>query len=158
MLTIVGDGPLRGRLESQSIECGLADRIRFQPFQEHIVARKLLSAADLLVLPSDGKEGWGAVVNEALMHGVPVLCSDRCGATDLLHDSWRGGVFRAGSIGGLASLLREWIGRGRRPAETTERIKSWSNRITGDSAAVYLRAILTHVYEGGARPVAPWMC
>jgi glycosyltransferase involved in cell wall biosynthesis len=155
-LIVVGDGPVRDRLEAQASKYALSDRIQFISYQEHGLAQKLLSCSDLLVLPSDGKEGWGAVVNEALMHGVPAICSDRCGAADLLRDSWRGGVFPSGSISGLASLLREWITRGRPSLESTERIKSWSRYITGESAAIYLQAILAHIYEGSTRPVAPW--
>src|SRR5262249_39643229 len=35
-------------------------------------------AADCLVLPSDAKETWGLVVNEAMASGLPCTVSDAC--------------------------------------------------------------------------------
>lgn len=39
-------------------------------------------AADCLVLPSDHRETWGLVVNEAMASGLPCLISDRCGSAE----------------------------------------------------------------------------
>jgi glycosyltransferase involved in cell wall biosynthesis len=41
------------------------------------------SDASLLVLPSV-QDGWGMVYTEALAAGVPVLCTDRTGAQDVI--------------------------------------------------------------------------
>jgi glycosyltransferase involved in cell wall biosynthesis len=42
-------------------------------------------AADCLVLPSDARETWGLVVNEAMASGLPCVVSDSCGcAEDLI--------------------------------------------------------------------------
>jgi len=42
-------------------------------------------AADCLILPSDAKETWGLVVNEAMASGLPCVVSDTCGcAEDLI--------------------------------------------------------------------------
>jgi glycosyltransferase involved in cell wall biosynthesis len=155
-LTLVGDGPLRSSLADRIKSYGLGTSVSFLPFMEYPCAMEWLGGVDLLVLPSDGKEGWGAVVNEALMRGVPVICSDHCGAADLLRESWRGAVVRAGSVPALAQTLREWIARGRRTQETSTRIQAWSQCIGGESVARYLEGILDHVYHGAGRPEAPW--
>jgi glycosyltransferase involved in cell wall biosynthesis len=39
-------------------------------------------AADCLVLPSDYRETWGLVVNEALASGLPCLVSQACGCAE----------------------------------------------------------------------------
>ena len=39
-------------------------------------------AADCLVLPSDAKETWGLVVNEAMASGLPCIVSDACGCVE----------------------------------------------------------------------------
>jgi glycosyltransferase involved in cell wall biosynthesis len=39
-------------------------------------------AADCLVLPSDGKETWGLVINEAMASGLPCIVSDACGCAE----------------------------------------------------------------------------
>ena len=39
-------------------------------------------AADCLVLPSDARETWGLVVNEAMASGLPCVTSDACGCVE----------------------------------------------------------------------------
>jgi len=66
---------------------------------------KEIQAADVLVLPS-AFDGWGLTVNEALQSGVPAICSDACGAAELLEENSHWGlVYSAGSIDGLADAL-----------------------------------------------------
>jgi glycosyltransferase involved in cell wall biosynthesis len=56
------------------------------------------------VLPSRF-DGWGAVVNEALMVGTPVICSDRCGASDVIENGRNGYVFEADNADALLQRL-----------------------------------------------------
>jgi len=59
-------------------------------------------AADCLVLPSDYRETWGLVVNEALASGLPSLVSQACGCAEELSGC---GTFAPGDIGMLSSKL-----------------------------------------------------
>jgi len=63
---------------------------------------------DVLILPSR-YDGWGAVVNEALQRGLYVICSDKCGAKDLLEDKRCGTVFQSGSHKELAQAMQQCI-------------------------------------------------
>jgi glycosyltransferase involved in cell wall biosynthesis len=64
------------------------------------------AAADVLVLPSDGRETWGLVVNEALASGKPALVSDAVGcAPDLAEILGSGSVFRLADIEDFAQKL-----------------------------------------------------
>jgi glycosyltransferase involved in cell wall biosynthesis len=155
-LIIVGDGGSRSSWEQLAAQGGIADQVTFTGVLLNAEAKAILGDLDLFVLPSRF-DGWGAVVNEALMQGVPVVCSDRCGARDLLSDSWRGEAFKAGSMEGLREVLRTWIGRGKRTPELAERIKTWSRCIEGASVADYFAHVLEHVYNGAPRPTAPWL-
>lgn len=154
-LTLIGDGPERPSLERMTNSLELGERIRFLGSLPNDSLRDRLQAFDLLVLPSRF-DGWGAVVNEALMCGVPVVCSDRCGAADLLGQSWRGAVFRTGSAPALAEVLAARMAAGRIDPGARQRIRRWSSSITGGSASDYVLAVLQHVYEGAVRPVPPW--
>jgi glycosyltransferase involved in cell wall biosynthesis len=154
-LELVGDGPSRASLQRLAAEMGIADRVTFLGTLPQEEAVLHLSEADLLVLPSRW-DGWGAVVNEALMRGVPVVCSDRCGATDLLDGRERGESFPAGDAGALRQVLRRRISTGRRTAELTRRIVEWSERISGPAAADHLVAVL-RASGPGLRPGAPWL-
>jgi glycosyltransferase involved in cell wall biosynthesis len=66
------------------------------------------AAADALVLPSDGRETWGLVANEALACGKPIVVSDAAGcAPDLAADGAAGRVFAAGDVESLAAALSD---------------------------------------------------
>ncbi len=62
------------------------------------------AAADCLVLPSRN-ESFGMVVPEALAAGLPVLISDRVGASDLVAEGRTGWVVPAGDAGALAGRM-----------------------------------------------------
>jgi glycosyltransferase involved in cell wall biosynthesis len=103
-LQIVGDGPQRQWLEKLASKLAIADHVHFLGIRKNAEVWSLLDETDLLVFPS-GIDGWGAVVNEGLMNGVPVVCSDYCGAADLIRASGFGETFRAGSAEDLARVL-----------------------------------------------------
>ena len=119
------------------------------------VARQMIANSDCLILPSRW-DGWGAVVNEALMMGVPVICSDTCGASDLLGNPERGEVFKADSVAELADVLKRCMRRGKRTYETTARIKSWTKSIEGETVAHYLLNVIDAANGIKNRPNVPW--
>ena len=154
-LTLVGSGDQKDVLVALGKEMGLDSRLTWHNSLENEGAMRLMAQSDLFVLPSR-HDGWGVVVNEALLRGVPVVCSDRCGAADLLEESWRGETFAAGSVPALAAALRRWIGRGKRTPEEAERIRAWSRCIEGDAAAEYLLRAVRCALFGEPRPLPPW--
>ena len=156
MLTMVGAGPLEKNLRRMVYEKGLSERVRFSGVLKNQTATLEIGRSDLLLLPSRD-DGWGAVVNEALMEGVPVICSDRCGARDLLQDPWRGEVFTAGSVASLREVLGRWI-PARRTRAASGRIRYWSRLIEGEALAAYFLSILECVYAKDVRPTPPWLC
>lgn len=44
---------------------------------------------DIFILPSEG-DIWGLVVNEALSYGLPVICTSKVGASELVIDGYNG--------------------------------------------------------------------
>lgn len=63
-------------------------------------------AADCLVLPSDARETWGLVVNEALASGLPCVVSDACGcAEDLILPICPELSYPAGNVAALQRCL-----------------------------------------------------
>jgi glycosyltransferase involved in cell wall biosynthesis len=68
------------------------------------------AAADVLILPSDYRETWGLVVNEAMACGLPAIVSDSCGcAPDLVFDGLTGLRYSTGSSEQLAMRMLELI-------------------------------------------------
>ncbi|MBM3331452.1 glycosyltransferase family 4 protein [candidate division WOR-3 bacterium] len=154
---VIGDGPLRGEYERLASHHGIGSRTVFLGAMANQAALCQLADSDVLVLPSRF-DGWGAVVNEALMRGVPVVCSDRCGASDLVAAPWRGEVFQSGSVSALTDALEKWIARGKKTPEASERIKAWSHCIEGQSVAAYFLDVVSASAGLRPRPTPPWLC
>jgi len=84
-LRIVGDGPLRKKLEKQTAALGLRDRVDFRGFVEPADIPFEYALADLFVLPSL-EDTFAVVVVEAMASGVPVICSPLAGVSAYLQD------------------------------------------------------------------------
>ncbi len=101
---MVGDGPLRITC-NQAVENTNAP-IRFTGFLNQSEISQAYAVADALVLPSDGGETWGMVVNEAMASGLPCFVSDAVGCgPDMIAPGQTGDIFALGDINWLASLL-----------------------------------------------------
>lgn len=94
---------------------------------------------------------------EALMAGGPVICSDYCGAADLIKCGFNGDVFKCDSFDSLTNVLNKWIPRGPLKTSLKEEIRSWFRYIDGDSLAQYFIKIINHLKKVTAQaPKAPW--
>jgi glycosyltransferase involved in cell wall biosynthesis len=156
-LRLLGDGAERQRLQRLADELGIEDRIIWLAKSNAAGVQAEMTKADVTILASR-HDGWGAVVNESLMVGTPVICSTSCGAAELIRQPWLGTVFHAGSVGDLAKALEGWIDRGPRLPAERERIRQWSQCISAQAVARYFVAIMEHVYSKAKRPMAPWRC
>lgn len=155
-LSVCGAGYQQTRLLELVNVLGLEQSVSFRGNIGNSIVRELLESADLLLLPSRF-DGWGAVVNEALISGVPVICSDWCGASALIRAGWNGDVFRCGSVRDLTRVLTKWILGGRLTDERRREIRTWAECISGRRMARYVLDVVTYV-EGHsrARPLPPW--
>lgn len=80
-LSIVGEGPLRERVEAQVSAAGLNDRVKLLGFRSDI--REQLLQSDAFLLPSLA-EGCSISLIEAMATGVPVLGSDVPGIREVM--------------------------------------------------------------------------
>ena len=70
-------------------------------------------ACDLFCLPSREGETWGLVINEALLHGLPVVVSETVGcAPDLVVSDECGEIFQTGKVEALAIGIKNVIQKG----------------------------------------------
>ena len=104
---MVGDGPLRAECEEFVSSSQLP--VHFTGFLNQSEIVKAYVAADALVLPSDGGETWGLVVNEAMACGLPCFVSDQVGCgPDMIAENGAGGIFRLGDTEAMARLLGDF--------------------------------------------------
>jgi len=155
-LVIVGDGVSRGHYENLSTKLGLSRAVKFIGSAPNREALQTLAEMDVLVLPSRW-DGWGAVVNEALMRGVRVVCSSKCGAADLIRSPSHGAVFQSGSILALRTVLRRIMADEPRPDLAREALSSWARCLEGEYAARYLLDVVDSVRRQQPGPTPPWM-
>jgi glycosyltransferase involved in cell wall biosynthesis len=156
-LDIVGGGSDTERVGRLSRTLGLANRIGWLGVMSNDAVRSKMQMADVLVLPSR-HDGWGVVVNEALLAGTRVVASDACGASELLHESSRGGVFRSECVSHLRDVLAPFIQQGQLSKENRNCIRKWAEAVlTPNAASGYLAKVIEYVRGGSTqRPIAPW--
>jgi glycosyltransferase involved in cell wall biosynthesis len=130
---MVGDGPLRRACEEKVRSESLP--IAFTGFlnQSKIVTAYI--TADALVLPSDGGETWGLVVNEAMACGLPCFVSDHVGCSpDLITSNETGAVFPLGNSEALGMLLSDFAGDKSKQAEMRRRVARGTDKYSGAAA------------------------
>lgn len=101
VLSVIGDGPLRGELSSQLRALSHVD-VRWHGVRHNVGS--LVSAFDVLVLPSR-TEGMPMVVLEALVAGVPVVAFD-VGDVRVAVTEETGWCVRAGDLDAFTCAFR----------------------------------------------------
>ena len=103
-VVFAGSGELEGEL--RQVAATLALPVTFLGFVNQSQLPAVYASADVLVLPSDGRETWGLVVNEAMACGLPAVVSDAVGCgPDLVERGATGAVFPLGDVAALAAAL-----------------------------------------------------
>jgi len=106
------------------------------------------------VLPSR-YDGWGVVVNEAILAGVPVLCSDRVGAGAFVRRWDCGTTCAAESVDALAGALAEMAQQPARRQRMREACLRVRDRLDPIVAGRYMADVMRSGGTGAAPP-NPW--
>ncbi|MCG5487591.1 MAG: glycosyltransferase family 4 protein, partial [Sinorhizobium meliloti] len=85
-------------------------RVRFYGAYQNADMPRLMRSVDWVVLPSIWWENSPVVIQEALHHRRPIICSDIGGMAEKVQDARDGLHFRAGSAQDLADRLSEVLG------------------------------------------------
>ncbi len=113
-LLLVGDGPLRDQLETESEELGIKGRVLFLGFRSDLVS--ILNTIDLLVL-SSAWEGFGIVQAEAMYFRVPVVGTNHGGTREVVRAFETGFLVPYGDVEQLADATRLLLGNDELRAE-----------------------------------------
>lgn len=106
-LTIAGDGPadLVKSLRRRADLLGVNDRLEWLGFVEPGDRTRLLESLDLLAMPS-AFESFGLSAAEAMLHGVPVLVSERTGIAEVISRHGGGRITKA-AVPAIAAAISE---------------------------------------------------
>ena len=104
VLKIVGHGPQADSLCKLAEDLGLKGIVEFAGTVPQTALPRIFRDSDVLVLPSKS-ETWGLVVNEAMLSGLPVAVSERCGCIADLVKAETGWTFSPDNEAELTRLL-----------------------------------------------------
>lgn len=150
-LRLVGDGPVRDKLEKLAIELGIASRVEFLGARANVAG--LLADAHLLVLASYSVECFPYAVLEAMAAGRGVVCTNVGGLPELVDDQVTGRLVPPHDVAALADALAEgladgasagarWGAAGWQRAATVFPFYRWASRLDallGDVAGIPAR-------------------
>lgn len=140
---------------SRRFQTGTLDGVRFCgviPFGE---TQRVLSSYDLLIVPSRF-DGWGVVVNEGILQGIPVFVSKEAGASELVKYSDSGFVFNPYDISVLLGELENIINNPLKLQIMRDNAFRYSQKIEPMCTAKYLYNCLTFVEGSLSRPSPDW--
>jgi glycosyltransferase involved in cell wall biosynthesis len=105
-LDLIGNGPMKEKLVRQCRRNGLEDVVHFFPPTTPEGVRKAMLNADIYLMTSNYREGWGAVINEAMDSGCCVVSSKGPGAAPWLIEHERNGfLFESGNVSQLNRIV-----------------------------------------------------
>ena len=145
-LLLVGDGPLRPRLESRACSLGIAERVTFLGARSDVP--QVLKASDIYI-HSTTSDGFGIAACEAMAAGLPVLASDVPGLAQVLEGA--GVLFPTGDDKALASEIQGLLASPERQHRMKEasrlRARCFSIERTVDAHVEMYRSLLQHRAE-----------
>ena len=105
-LVIVGDGPLRNKLENQTYQLSINNKVIFMGERNDVP--EILKTFDIFVLPSLN-EGMSNTILEAMATGIPVIASNVGGNPELVVDERTGFLFPSNDVESLVQKIKTYI-------------------------------------------------
>ncbi len=141
---LVGDGPLRGAVESEVARLGLAGVL--YPTGYRADADSLLAAADVVTLSSK-EEGLGTVLLDAMSMGKPIAATSGGGIPEIVEHDVGGRLSQVGDYAELGSnvvsILNDRVLARRLSVEARDRVKLFSVERTADRTQEVYKRVLT---------------
>ncbi len=135
-LLMVGDGPEKERAMRYCRAQSMEDSVLFLGRSNQI--DEILCFSDLFLLPSE-QESFGLAALEAMVHGVPVVCSDVGGLPEVIEEGVSGYLCPLGDVDAMANRAIHIL-------EDPERHKRFKRQAHESSKKFDIDKVITH-YE-----------
>lgn len=129
-LTIVGEGPLRGKLEEECATLGLNGIVHFVGALPYEEVEKLYPKSDIYwhtgITDGEGdRDGLPNAVPEAMAYGVPVIVFDGGGVTEAVIHEETGWIVPSGDIPGLVDATLRMMEFEKLRSSVTQGARRW---------------------------------
>ena len=135
VLTIVGDGPEKGRLLRLAEKLGINDKIEWKSFLPRKELINKIKSADVFLLLSES-EAYGIIVAEALALGTPVIVTKRTALKEFLNEPGCFGVDYPPNPQEVAELILKIVNSNVKVRPFSRKIKTW-DEVAKDYGKVY---------------------
>lgn len=109
-INIIGTGEMENELHRMHGKNRLGDCVTFLGTMSPEKVREYMEQSGIYLFTSDHKEGWGAVLNEAMNSGCAVVATDRAGSTGyLIKDGENGLIYRSNDVDMLYNKVRRLL-------------------------------------------------
>lgn len=109
-ITMIGGGEFEEGMHRLAEELGVTDKITFAGFRGPEEVRAAMEESEIYLVTSDRKEGWGAVVNEAMNSGCAVVADHMIGAAPwMIRQRENGILYRDGCEQQLQEYVAELL-------------------------------------------------
>jgi len=142
ILVLIGDGDKKSELIEQVKLLKIKENVLFAGRFENEELYAWYRIADYFILPSTS-ETFGAVVNESLIAGVPVICSNLAGASSLINEK-NGVIFNPYDKDELLSIFNKVLDK-KRSTKNTSSIDNSLMPYTFEQRLKNLISFLNHV-------------
>lgn len=110
-LTLVGDGNWHHRIVSQIHRLGLENDIDLPGFVPHDHLMRFMKSHNMMIVPSvihqnGDRDGIPNVIMEALTNGMPVIATDVCGISEVIHPGKTGLLIPQRDARAICSAIR----------------------------------------------------
>ena len=107
-VNIVGDGLQKEKLKKLINKYNLQNNVNLLGSKSHEELMELMKKHEIFMFTSNSREGWGAVLNEAMTNGCAVVANSAIGATPfLIKDGENGRVYSNGNINQAYKAVKE---------------------------------------------------
>lgn len=109
-LTMIGTGEMESLLKERVRACGLENVVTLIGSMSPEAVRDRMEKTGIFLATSDRREGWGAVLNEAMNSGCAVVASRDAGSTPyLVQEGENGLTYHAEDVDGLCHAIRRLL-------------------------------------------------
>lgn len=158
-ITIVGAGEVEESLKSVARAFNL-DNVMFLGGISNEEARRLMERSEIFLFTSDKREGWGAVVNEAMNAHCAVVASASCGSVPfMIKDGENGLIFESENFNDFYKKVRYLIDNPKKRKELSYNAyvtvkEEWNEKIAAERLLTLINEVLSgndnpDVYESG---------